>query len=201
MKDLFTKELGGWDSQKKLSPLHRVKIELEEIESKNPKTAAVMCLIYKEDDVWKIPLIKRPDYQGFHSNQISLPGGKREKTDKNILETAKRETFEEIGAKIEYNQSMIRELTYLYIPTSNFLVYPFLAYSLQEFTFVREEKEVAEILHVPVSELLQAPIHFMKIDEIQQGEVPYFLLQNHKVWGATAMILSEVKDILKTISL
>lgn len=187
----------GWESQKKLSPLQRKLFSKEEIQERNPKIAAVLFLLYRSQNQYFFPLIQRTIYNGPHSNQISLPGGKFETQDVQFSQTALRETEEELGIQLS-SQLFFKELTQLYIPPSNFLVYPFFTISDETFTFIPQEKEVSKVFEIPLESLLNTEIHWQIINSM---EVPYFLLEDQVVWGATAMILSEVKDIIKSLSL
>ena len=120
-------ELPGTEAQLRLSPPYRDQIDLEEIKKTNPRIAAVMILLYEnEDGEIEFPVTLRHTYQGVHSNQFSLPGGAFEPEDINLSYTALRETVEELGVE-EENIEVVRQLTELFIPPSNFLVYPYVA--------------------------------------------------------------------------
>jgi 8-oxo-dGTP pyrophosphatase MutT (NUDIX family) len=161
-----------------------------------------MLLLYPEEDQWFFILIKRPDYQGVHSGQVSLPGGKFEEEDLEFIRTAIRETYEEIG--VNPNEiEVVGALSRIYIPPSNFLVYPFIGYCEQKPSFVIDQ-EVERVITVPVDLLRNENIvHHGKF--LAGGNLgfeikaPYFALDNEKVWGATACILSEFKLILQKI--
>ncbi len=165
-----------------------------------PVKSAVLILLYN-DSVGniKFPLIQRPDYDGAHSGQISLPGGKSEKTDRNLLETALRETEEEIGIK-RADVEVLGTLTDLHIIVSNYDVTPVLGFTDQMPQFSIDEDEVVEVIEADLTDLTAK-------DKLKEGEVllrgkykirtPYFDIGEHIVWGATAMILSEFSVILK----
>lgn len=167
--------------------------------AKNPKKAAVMMLFYPKDDLTHLVLIVRNAYPGVHSSQIAFPGGRAEEFDENLQETALRETHEEIG--IHPNKiNVIRPFTEIYIPPSNFMVYPFLGYCEKEITFKLQLEEVAGIIELPFSEFMDESIVVTKSMDTSYSEsidVPCFKVNEHYVWGATAMMLSELKETLK----
>ena len=182
------------------------KERLEKMKSINmnlvsPKTAAVMMLFYPKDGMTHLVLIVRNSYKGVHSSQIAFPGGKYEQEDLNFEQTALRETHEEIGihpSKIE----VLKAFTQLYIPPSNFMVYPFLGVSKEEISFHPNPYEVAGIIELPLSVFLSNSI--IVNSEIATSysssvEVPAFKIDDHIVWGATAMMLSELKEVLKYV--
>ena len=164
----------------------------------NPKIAAVQILLYTKQESIYFPLMKRTEYNGPHSGQISLPGGKQEEFDLNLEETAKRETEEELGINRKSMNSLF-SLSDLFIPPSNFMVTPYLSYINESPIFSPDDNEVHEILEVPLSDLMDNKL--VKSKKIKHSssiivDTPYFELQNQIVWGATAMILSEFKQLL-----
>lgn len=167
----------------------------------NPKKAAVMMLFYPKNNQTHLVLILRNSYKGVHSSQIAFPGGKPELIDFDLKETALRETHEEIGIlpnKIE----VIRSFTEVYIPPSNYMVHPYLGISKEELNFVRQEEEVAGIIELPLVDFLDERIiqnKKMNTSYASNFEVPGFLVKEHFVWGATAMMLSELKETLKIV--
>lgn len=170
-----------------------------DLESKNPKKAAVMMLFYPKNTITHLVLIVRNAYPGVHSSQIAFPGGRTEEFDESLQETALRETHEEIG--IHPNKiNVVRPFTEIYIPLSNFMVYPFLGYCENELTFELQQEEVAGIIELPFSEFMDEAIVVTKSMDTSYSEsieVPCFKVNEHYVWGATAMMLSELKETLK----
>lgn len=166
----------------------------------NPRQSAVMMLFYPKNDITHLVLIKRNEYEGVHSAQISFPGGKAEKADKDLAETALRETYEEIGvppAQIE----VLMPFSKLYIPPSNFLVFPFLGLAAAEPQFKPNAYEVKEIIELPIEVLLDESVITqveMKTSYAGITIVPAFRFNENIVWGATAMMLSELKETLKS---
>lgn len=191
--------LGGLASQFRLAPKMRLKYTEDKIKAAQPKEAAVLALFYPDpNNATRFLLTLRASYKGTHSAQISFPGGKAEKDDVDFQHTAKRETYEEVGISIE-KINILRELTDAYIPPSNFLVTPFIGYLDHTPTFITNE-EVAEIIEVKLSDLLNddnVVIENMTTSYMKSIDIPCFKLNNYTVWGATAMILSEIKDLIK----
>ena len=193
-------ELPSISSHVKMAPLERVKMMKENsYDLSSVRKAAVMMLFYPKNEVTHLVLIVRNSYPGVHSSQIAFPGGKVEEIDFDLKQTALRETHEEIG--IHPNDiHVIRDFSSIYIPPSNFLVYPFLGVSQTELRFTLQEEEVAGIIELPLSTLLDDTIMSIKNLETSYSkliEVPVFQIEEHTVWGATAMMLSELKDVLK----
>lgn len=195
-------ELPAISSHIKMAPLERVKMMKENsYDLSSVRKAAVMMLFYPKNEVTHLVLIVRNSYPGVHSSQIAFPGGKVEEIDYDLKQTALRETHEEIG--IHPNDiHVIRDFSSIYIPPSNFLVYPFLGVSQVELTFTLQQEEVAGIIELPLATLLDDSIIFNKNLETSYSkliEVPVFQIEEHSVWGATAMMLSELKDVLKMV--
>jgi 8-oxo-dGTP pyrophosphatase MutT (NUDIX family) len=195
-------ELPSIASHIKMAPLERVKSLQEPIYSSlTAKKAAVMMLFYPKDSETHLVLIKRNAYPGVHSSQIAFPGGKVDPEDVDFRQTALRETFEEIGISKD-KISVVKDFTPLYIPPSDFLVYPFMGVCSTEIEFVLQQEEVAGIIEVPLKTLLDDAIISNKILDTSYAkslEVPVFEIEEHIVWGATAMMLSELKDVLKMV--
>ena len=186
-----------------MSPPFRLELlELFKEPMKNAKRAGVMALFYPDEkQQTKLVLILRNTYKGVHSAQISFPGGKFEPQDNSLEKTAIRETHEEIGVS-QQGIEVLKELTEVYIPPSNFYVQPFLGIIKSTPKFSKQDNEVEEVIEV----LLH---HFINDDNVistsvetsynMKVNVPAYKLNGHIVWGATAMILSEIKDLLKNI--
>lgn len=186
----------------KMAPVQRIEILKElNVESKHPRKAAVMMLIYPKLNETHLVLIVRTTYPGVHSSQIAFPGGKVEKEDESLAKTALRETEEEIGvhqSKIE----IIKSFTEVYIPPSNFLVFPFLGISQSELIFSIQEDEVAGIIELSLKDFLDDNNIVMRkltTSYANEIDVPAFLVKEHIVWGATAMMMSELKETIKKV--
>ncbi|MDJ0644624.1 MAG: CoA pyrophosphatase [Flavobacteriaceae bacterium] len=193
--------LGGRDSQFKMVPALRLNFTEESILQRNPKESAVMALFYPDKAYQtRFLLILRPNYNGTHSAQISFPGGKKDDNDANLIHTALRETEEEVGINRE-EITLYRELTKTYIPPSNFWVTPYIGYLEKQPVFTTND-EVDQLIEVSFSDLLHDKSLSSKnltTSYMKNIDVPCFLLNDYVVWGATAMILSEIKDLLKTL--
>ncbi|MDB2355177.1 CoA pyrophosphatase [Flavobacteriaceae bacterium] len=195
-------------SQIKLAPSFRKEfIKLNSNKLLNSKKAAVIAALYEDDNKVRLILILRNTYNGVHSNQIGFPGGRVEDYDKTLFDTAIRETYEEIGVRVQKNE-LIRELHEIYIPPSNFNVYPFLVILNHPPSFVKDDKEVKEVITIDLESLLNCKItqtHIpipAKLNELNiqnDVEVPAFKLAGYNVWGATAMMLSEIRDLINDV--
>jgi 8-oxo-dGTP pyrophosphatase MutT (NUDIX family) len=160
-----------------------------------------MMLFYPKNEITHLILIVRNTYPGIHSAQIAFPGGKVEETDSNFQDAALRETFEEIGVSSD-KINVIRSFSSIYIPPSNFLVFPYLGVCNTELDFFLQNEEVAGIIELPLKMLLDDSIITIKTIDTSYAKsikVPVFQIYDYTVWGATAMMLSELKDVLKMV--
>lgn len=197
----FRKQIPGKKGQAALKPYLKISRNLPSPKGINPKKAAVMALLIEKQNQPHIVLIERSSYDGVHSKQIAFPGGKIELNDITYLDTALRETKEEIGIdKAVIN--VIGSLTEVYVLASNFLVFPFVGYINQPISYTKDSNEVNEILEVPVSDFLNPEL--IKEKQIKSAiglnlMAPFYDIQNKTIWGATAMMLSEISFIVKNI--
>ena len=186
----------------KMVPLSRIEsLKNQDLELYTPKTAAVLMLFYPKKGKTHLVLIVRNSYNGVHSAQISFPGGKYEEEDENYEKTALRETQEEIGIN-QNDINLIRPFSQLYIQASNFLVHPFLGFCKDEMVFIPDDNEVAQIIELPLADFLNDNIIVsttLSTSYAKNIEVPAFNIDGHIVWGATAMMLSELKEVLKKV--
>jgi 8-oxo-dGTP pyrophosphatase MutT (NUDIX family) len=197
-QNLLNQELPGEDAHITMSPPYRGRYSKQQIEKFLPKTSAVLLLFHQLSNEWHIVLTERKKYEGVHSGQISFPGGRQEHNE-SFLETALRETKEEIGVDT-HKFSIVGNLTELYVPPSNFIIYPFVAYSLEKLNFQKEDKEVEEIINVPISFFLDdsnRTFQKVKVAQNMMIEVPAFVYQERVIWGATAAILAEILHLIK----
>lgn len=207
MQELFSqieeqlrKPLPGKEAQYAMAPMGRQKDYDPETLSQ-AKKSAVLLLLNPENDLVSVPFIVRKNYKGVHSSQIGLPGGKKEIGDGSLEETALRETMEEIGADTNAIR-LIGGLSELYIPVSNYLVKPYVGYSLHRQYFIPEEAEVERILEFGLHELQSDIIKTRKTVTVQGGisiNTPCFYIKGQIIWGATAMMLNEFLSILNKI--
>lgn len=173
-------------------PGHTVYTDVEATSVK----AGVMLLLYPRGNDWHVVFIRRPGTVLHHKNQISFPGGQIE-AGEDVLQAALRETREEIGVRPETIR-ILGTLTPLYIPPSNFCVYPVVAAADEPPSFTPEAGEVAEIIEARLDEL-RDPCTAREEKWTIRGErvdVPFYAIGHHKIWGATAMILAEFLDIV-----
>lgn len=202
LKLRLSEPLPGITSHLKMAPEHRAK-ELEDASLKKPaaKKSAVMILFFidKQKNT-KIIFIRRSDYVGIHAGQMGLPGGRYEEADKETLITALRETTEEIGIpakKIE----VLGKLSGIYIPPSNFFVDPYIGFLKEKPEYTIDAREVKEVVEINLSDLIKEDAvrykHFVTHGKAQTTLAPYYLIDNVEIWGATAMIISELIDIIK----
>ena len=191
-------KLPGHDYLLKIAPPARIKHLKNNIIPKDSKTASVLMLFYPDSkNETRLVLMLRNKYKGVHSNQISLPGGKVDRLDKSLKDTALRETNEEIGLNKD-DISIVGELSSVYIPPSNFNVFPFVGYSSKTPKFVPDSKEVSLILSPKLSYILGMDIveSVVVVNNATQ-KVPSFLIDNHILWGATAIIIHEFVLLFK----
>lgn len=199
---LISESLKASDSHLKMAPIERVKYyQNYDYSIHNPKASAVVTLFYPKNDATKLLLIVRSTYPGVHSSQIAFPGGKKDQEDQNLEQTALRELYEEVGVSKDQVQ-LVKQWSELYIPPSNFLVTPFLGIVTELPQWSIQKEEVAEIIELDLDILLSEEIvqHVsMTTSYATNLDVPAFMIDGHVVWGATAMILSEVKESIKSV--
>jgi 8-oxo-dGTP pyrophosphatase MutT (NUDIX family) len=197
---LLKKPLPGEEAQWRMAHIAREKLNEKELDGRKARQSAVMVLFCKnEANDYFLPLTLRWDYKGVHSNQVSFPGGKMEESDESLMHTAIRECEEEIGVKNDVD--ILGRLTPLYIPVSNFMVHPFVGYSnTLNPVFTPQQSEVKQVLKLHTHDLLSNSIEKETIVNPAPNirfKTPYFDVEGQVVWGATAMILSELKAVLK----
>lgn len=165
-----------------------------------PKPGSVLILLYPEANEIYFPLIKRPDYLGAHSGQVSLPGGKAE-AGESVYETALREAEEEIGVK-STSVKVIGRLSDFFVIPSNFMVTPVLGIAEGKPTWVPDKHEVARVLHGRLDSIVNE--NAIKTQEILAAGryrmlAPHFEVEGEIVWGATAMMLNELRWVLREV--
>ncbi|NTW25590.1 MAG: CoA pyrophosphatase [Lentimicrobium sp.] len=196
----LTKELPGPVAHSRMAPAHRDRLIND---SKGPefarKSSVLILLFPDESGEINTAFIKRVEYDGVHSGQIAFPGGKSEETDTDLIDTALREAEEEVGIKRD-SIRIIGKLSNLFVPPSNYIICPVVAKTHIKPDFIPDNFEVAEIFTVPLK-------HFLNPDYYGDGEilykngqsvkVPGYYYEKYFIWGATAMILSELMDIFE----
>lgn len=196
-RNLLESNLPGSKAHELMAP----SIRLENISYNNslPKKSGVLILFFEQNDSLCTVFMLRPDYGGVHSGQISFPGGKQENYDASVIDTALREANEELGILSE-NVEIIGTLTNLYIPPSNFMVTPVIGVSDTIPSFIPDKKEVEKVIVVNFLEFFYkstlAKMDFVVSDNLTFS-APCYKIGKYKIWGATAMIISELVEILK----
>jgi len=158
--------------------------------------SAVMIILHFKNNELYTSIIKRSIYDGKHSGQMALPGGKYQESDVNLTKTAIRETYEEIGVNIKETE-ILGNLTSLIIPISNILVSPFVCLIDYNPKYNINKNEVQQIYDVPLSDFFSNKCIKTEYQYNTSVKIPYFNIQNETVWGATAMIFSEFLEVLK----
>lgn len=161
--------------------------------------AAVLICLFPDQSGWNFFLTKRSRHVANHKGQISLPGGMVEK-EESPENASLRESYEEIGIKSK-SIKIIGELTPIYVPISNFKVYPFIGWINKKPNIILQKEEVSKIFSIPIKDLLNEQNLKSEIRYFNKRKafVPYFHLKSQKIWGATSLIISEFKFILKEI--
>lgn len=183
-------------------PFRKHLLELTKTNYYNSKKAGVNILFHPNNNKVYFTLILRNKYKGVHSNQIGLPGGRFENGDKDIFQTALRETNEEIGVHSK-KITLIKKLNNVYVPPSNYDIFPFMVYTADKANFIIDKNEVQGVINIEIDQLINSKIVKRKGSQISNRQidvlVPAYRFSGHYVWGATAMILSEVKDIFTSV--
>ena len=188
----------GMTAQLKMAHVQRKLFPNKEL---SYRESAVIQLLYPVNNRLHMVLIKRSsrNVQDKHKGQIAFPGGKRDKKDRSLQHTALRELREEVGIQGQ-RINILGRLTELFIPVSNFMVYPYLAYTDEIPEFKKQDSEVDEIIEMPLGMLFDKKLKRKKnlkvSDQVTLKAVPYYDIFGHIVWGATAMMLSEVEHLL-----
>jgi 8-oxo-dGTP pyrophosphatase MutT (NUDIX family) len=198
LRQRLEEPLPGLDAQVRMAPRRR----LEELQRfnvpENARQSAVLILFYPGKEGVQFPLILRNAYEGVHSNQVGLPGGRWEEEDADLLQTALREAEEEVGVP-KSEVEVLGSLSQLYIPPSNFLVQPYLGFVHERPHFVPDPTEVAQLIEARLDRVRDSKFYQKSRIRHRTGielEVPSFNVQGHVVWGATAMMLSELVQVL-----
>lgn len=193
IRKALLKKLPGAKSHMKMLPKNRT-LHAAQKDSSRLKHSSVLLLLFSENDALKICLIKRPMHMKNHAGQIALPGGRIEKGE-TALETALRETNEEIGIETAAVE-ILGSLSELYVEVSGFIIHPFVGWLLQKPNFVINPAEVEKIILFPLNRFLSNPDE-VELETIKgKLKVPCVQFESEIIWGATAMILSEFYDLL-----
>lgn len=202
LRNELSTSLPGEEAQYRMAPSYRPRLTRSEIESMNPKVSGVMLLLYPKNNELNIVFTQRKLYEGVHSGQMSFPGGKKEEGDSTLIETALRETHEEIGVEPSAIE-VVGQLSELYIPPSNFLVWPTVGFSADSILFKPQASEVEKVIEIPVSFFMDKqninPQTEIKLFNNTRVTVPAYIFNGHVIWGATAIMLSEFTYVVERI--
>jgi len=185
--------LPGLKVQLKMAPLGRIMKLTKYLKSNNPKRSGVLILLFPKENSLFFILTQRHLYEGMHSGQICLPGGKYEKIDKDLFHTAIRESQEEINADASRIKK-IGMLSELYVPPSHFSIQPYVGYTDSQPDLKKQPEEVNEIILTDLFAFISNPLIRKKQIPTNRKitiSAPYYEIGGYTVWGATAMILSE----------
>lgn len=204
--DLLQERLGrplpGAEAQRIMMPKESTEARFD-LNRNDVRLGGVMVLLYPKNNEIYLPLTQRHDYRGTHGGQVSFPGGKWEEGDPDLEFTALRETYEEIGVQ-QSDVQVIGRLTDLYIPPSNFRVSPVVGYVDKYPEFNIDPYEVEALIEVPLSMLVKETTLKRK-DILVRGNyqlnAPFFDIEGKVVWGATAMMLSELVALVREMEL
>ncbi len=204
LKNRFQEPLPGIEAQKKMWSRRRDLSQLENYDASTVRRAGVLLMLYPHQNTIYTALMRRPESPYAHSGQISFPGGREENSDGgNLIQTALREANEEFG----FDTSMVDvvgQLTDMYVSVSDIAVSPTVGVLKERPVFYPDPVEVAEIIEVPLSHLIDEGNHKRK--KIMSGrgfslEVPYYDVFGHVLWGATAMMMSEFLEVYQSIDI
>jgi len=201
LKERLEQPLPGEDAHVIMAPNARARSSEALKKVSNPKESAVLLLLFPRDGKTHFILIKRNEYPGVHSAQISFPGGKKEADDRSLEMTALRETREEVGVP-ESDINVLGKLTPIFIPPSGFYVAPFIGVLDHDPVLTGNPDEVQYIITPTIDALLDPSTVEEKTITFSSGmriKTPFFNLENEVVWGATCMILSEFKELIKQL--
>jgi 8-oxo-dGTP pyrophosphatase MutT (NUDIX family) len=201
LKERLSNPLPGRKVQYEMSASQRGRRSINFNFEEDPKESSVLIALFIKNGQVCFPLIQRPQYTGIHSGQIGLPGGKIEEDDKDRIETALRETEEEIGV-IAQDVVVLGKLTELYVQASHYNILPIVGYLPYVPAYHPDPQEVSRVIEGRIDDLLNEGNRKVKellVREKYAVTAPYFDINNEMVWGATAMILNEFSVVLKDI--
>lgn len=196
LSDRLQKELPGKIAHIEAAPYRRVDFNTTELTE--ARKSGVLVLFYTKDNEPHIALMLRPKYNGTHSGQVSFPGGKQEDSDRSIEDTALREANEEVGVILD-DVDVIGRLTDVYIPVSKFNVSPVIGFIDYHPNFIIDNHEVEELIELKLSDLTtitQLEISKIKLSNNDFLKAPSFVFGDKIVWGATALMLNELRHLL-----
>ena len=194
IKDVLQKTLIGEKAQYIMAPQNRAKL-VSDLKKEELQAAAVMLVLFYQDDNLHCFLLQRAQYKGgHHSGQICFPGGKKEQDDSDLLATAIRETFEEIHLN-EKDYTVLGELSLLPIPVSKMQIHPFVAFAHNISAIQIDNYEITDIYKIPIAFFEDKKN--ISVFKNENESYPYYKYKEKKIWGATAMIIAEFIEITK----
>jgi 8-oxo-dGTP pyrophosphatase MutT (NUDIX family) len=194
LKERFKEKLPGEEAHLRMAPLGRKPLNYYLSLNIEYRNGSVLSHFYPINNEPHLLFIKRSDDGRTHSGQIAFPGGKQDETDIDLQETALREAFEEVGL-VANEINVIGQLSNLYIPVSKFMVQPFVSYGTREPVFKLSEGEVQRVIPLSIKELSNPEIIKTKRIKTFEGiikDAPCYVINDETIWGATAMMLSEI---------
>ena len=202
IRQALRRPLPGLAGQMQMMPQPRPGMERGFDPAHCPREGGVLVLLYPKAGELTLVLTRRADTLHHHRGQVSFPGGARESGDADFVQTALREAQEELGIQPE-NLTILGTLTPLYIPPSDYRIYPAVAYTPQRPDFRPDPCEVALVLEMPLAELTSGRNIHTETWELRgyPVEVPFFEVDGHKVWGATAMVLGEFRALMRSAAI
>lgn len=200
LRERLCDPLPGVEAQLRMAPAYRQNRTLARVDDKPCREAGVLALLFPdEEDAHLVLTARRPDLRD-HAGQVSFPGGRRE-PEESLRETALREAHEEVGL-VPASVDVLGTLTPLYIPPSNYCVYPFVGAVAERPELFPTDAEVAAIIHAPLSHLLRPVARRVEPWTLRGRtvDVPFFDVDGYQVWGATAMMLAELLTLLDEVT-
>lgn len=197
MRELLNGPLPGEEAHLRMTSYKRPSAEEAVKQEPNPRYGSVLVPVYLHEDEMYTSLMLRSEYAGVHSAQVSFPGGKKE-GEETPEQTALRESHEELGI-LPQQVEVLGTLSPIFIPPSRFLVTPIVGVAVQRPSFQLDPVEVAKLIEVPLTKLFDDKVESRQKIQLpgNQGNIiaPCFQVDEHIVWGATAMIISEFKAL------
>ncbi len=199
LKIRLQQPLPGQEAHSVMASETRLKLKMP-TPNERTRESAVLILFYPSENNIFMPLILRPQYDGVHGGQMAFPGGRAEKEDENLERTALREAQEEIGVRVSDVQ-VLGKLTKLYIPPSNFHVQPVIGFMSRKPEFYPDPKEVDKVIEISIEEMKNPSIIGRKVLNVRGIEIdtPFYDILDTTVWGATAMMISELLMVIESL--
>ncbi|QDK79129.1 CoA pyrophosphatase [Spirosoma sp. KCTC 42546] len=195
LRKRLQKPLPGEPAHQKMASAARYRQGVKPNE-RTRRSAVLICFYPYQNSIY-LPLILRPQYDGVHAGQMAFPGGRMERIDENLTRTALREAQEEVGIRVS-DVKVLGLLTELFIPPSNFYVQPVVGILPYRPDFYPDPREVEAVVEVDLETLVDETIVGDSQIEVRGMliDAPFYQIQGYRVWGATAMMISELLVIL-----